>query len=124
MGHADRFSIRQMVELTGLTEFTIRGWENRYLAFRPERSQTGRREYFKADVERAILLRELLKRGHKIGKVAKLNNKILKALFEGDEKVERENAQDDVPEQVSQAMELLALQKWTELKQLFREVLF
>lgn len=116
------FSIRQMIELTGLSEFTIRGWENRYSAFEPRRSNTGRREYSKSDVERALLLRELLKRGHKISKIAKLNNQKLLSLFEQtDEKrqVEKISPESKIATKV---LELMALQKWPELSELFKKV--
>lgn len=120
MGNKEIFNIRQMVELTGLSEFTIRGWENRYSAFCPHRGETGRREYYKSDIERALLLRELLKRGHKIGKVAKLTNQKLQSLF-----VQRDVEDFEAEpksEVVSRVMELLALQKWSELKDLFKSI--
>lgn len=108
-----------MIELTGLSEFTIRGWENRYAAFRPRRTLTGRREYSKNDVERALLLRELLKRGHKIGQIATLNHQSLSTLFEG---VEHDNSSADsqslkaASEDVTKVLELLALQRWEDLE--------
>lgn len=105
-----------MVELTGISEFTIRGWENRYSAFEPNRGKTGRRQYSKADVERALLLRELLKRGHKIGNVAPLSSLKLKNLFES---AANRITVPDAPsksqsELANRALELVALQKWTE----------
>lgn len=111
-----------MIELTGLSEFTIRGWENRYSAFDPRRSSTGRREYSKKDIERALLLRELLKRGHKISKVAKLNNQKLLGLFE--QTAQNHKNENPAPKSklVIEAVELLALQKWSELAQLFKKV--
>lgn len=121
MGRDEKFSIRQMVELTGLSEFTIRGWENRYLAFNPKRGDSGRREYSKSDVERALLLRELLKRGHKIGKIAKLNNLRLKSLFEQSDGGGRERLNENRSEAVSKALDLVALQKWSELDLFIRE---
>lgn len=120
MGRAETFSIRQVIELTGLSEFTIRGWESRYEAFEPRRTPTGRREYSRSDVDRALLLRELLKRGHRIGKIAKLGNKQLRELFHGAgaaaESVIRPSSAI-----VDQAMELLALQRWVELDEFVRE---
>lgn len=116
------FSIRQMIELTGLSEFTIRGWENRYQAFSPERSDTGRREYSKKDVERALLLRELLKRGHKIGTIAGLNNQKLQTLFENVEESRAKTKVERKDKLVIDALELMALQKWTELSDLIRGV--
>lgn len=116
------FSIRQMIELTGLSEFTIRGWENRYQAFSPERSDTGRREYNKKDIERALLIRELIKRGFKISKIASYNHQKLQSLFEQFE--ENNQSPQNLPKNkiVSEALELMALQKWTELSELFKNV--
>jgi DNA-binding transcriptional MerR regulator len=121
MSQADTFSIRQMVELTGLSEFTIRGWENRYEAFAPRRGETGRRKYRKCDVERALLLRELLKRGHKIGKIAALNSQKLKELFEETGKEQQAQLVEKKSEVVNQAIELMALQKWGDLDILIKK---
>lgn len=120
MAQTETFSIRQMIELTGLSEFTIRGWENRYCAFQPRRSKTGRREYLKNDVERALLLRELLKRGLKIGKIAPLSNASLKALLAATPAPQALNAVRTAPTTVAPAvartLELLAVQNWRELE--------
>lgn len=117
----ETFSIRQMIELTGLSEFTIRGWENRYKAFKPKRSETGRRKYDKTDVERALLIRELLKRGHKISKIAHLKNEKLQVLFKGTENIQNISIEN---KEVNRALELMALQKWGELYELFRSSQF
>ena len=122
MKQNDIFSVRQMIELTGLSEFTIRGWENRYLAFQPQRGNTGRREYSKSDVERALLLRELRKRGHKIGNIAMLSNQKLKKLFGQTLNETRTIKTHATSELISQAMELLALQKWADLKELIKKI--
>lgn len=116
------FSIRQMIELTGLSEFTIRGWENRYQAFSPQRTDTGRREYSKKDIEKALLIRELLNRGHKISKIASLSSQKLQSLFEGFEEAQNEQHGHRKNKQVTQTLELMFLQKWTELSELFRSV--
>lgn len=123
MVQRDLFSIRQMVDITGLSEFTIRGWESRYSAFQPKRGDTGRRAYSKGDVERAILLRELIKRGYKISKIAPLSQQRLHEVFE---QIESSVATDEGAggrsEVVSRVMELMALQKWPELRQLIRKI--
>lgn len=118
MSRTETFSIRQMVELTGLSEFTIRGWETRYSAFDPQRTDTGRREYSKKDVERALLLRELLKRGHKISKVAPLPHIKLQNLFELSESAPNHEGSEPIPKAVHEALELMALQKWSKLENL------
>lgn len=76
------YSIRQLIELTGLSEFTLRGWETRYQAFNPSRSETGRRLYSKDDIVKIRLLMRLLNQGHRIGMVAHLDLKELELLAE------------------------------------------
>lgn len=120
MGSGEHFSIKQVTELTGLSEFTIRGWEGRYSAFKPRRTETGRREYRRADIERAILLRELLKRGHRIGSIATLSDHRLRSMFEATEMGESDARSVDKPGDVERVMELLALQKWHQLESVMR----
>ncbi len=67
------YSIRQVIELTGVSEFTLRGWESRYGALQPVRSQTGRRQYSSEDVLKIKLLIDLLAAGYRIGKIAGLD---------------------------------------------------
>lgn len=122
MGQNETFTIRQMIELTGLSEFTIRGWENRYKAFSPQRSDTGRREYDKKDIERALLIRELLKRGHKISKIASLSDLKLKSLFEQFEEIHQVFQNEIQNKSVAEALELMALQKWSDLSSLFKNI--
>lgn len=64
------YSLRQVVELTGISEFTLRGWESRYRAIRPKRSKTGRRLYTSNDILKAKALLDLTLRGHRIGVIA------------------------------------------------------
>jgi MerR family transcriptional regulator, light-induced transcriptional regulator len=111
-----------MIDLTGLSEFTIRGWENRYSAFSPLRTETGRREYKKYDVDRALLLRELTSRGHKIGNIAKLKNKDLLELFEKTEAQSLAVKGEPKNKDVFRAIELMSLQKWEELKTHFESL--
>lgn len=69
----ESFSIRQVIELTGVSEFTLRGWENRYKAFSPQRTETGRRKYTILDIQKARLLQELVTKGYRIGDIAHLS---------------------------------------------------
>lgn len=125
MAQEQTFSIRQMIDLSGLSEFTIRGWENRYRAFAPQRGKTGRRHYNKNDIERALLFRELLKRGQRIGKIAKLSNQKLKDLFENSSspsKIRAKLKDERHSDSIQEALELMALQKWDCLAELFQKV--
>lgn len=113
MERFESFSIHQMVEITGLSVYTIRGWENRYSTFQPQRSATGRREYDKADLERALLLRDLVKRGHRISQLTLLPNKKLLSLLE----VSSPPLTLPHSPAVARACDLIFLQKWERLKE-------
>lgn len=76
-----RFSLREVAELTGLSEFTLRGWEGRYGAVTPLRTETGRRLYRTEDVVRLNLLRDLVALGHRIGDIAPLGEPRLRSLL-------------------------------------------
>lgn len=65
-------TVKATANLSGVSAFTLRAWERRYGAVKPRRSQTGRRGYSLAEVERLRLLRRLIQSGHSIGSIAKL----------------------------------------------------
>lgn len=66
------FSLRQVVELTGLSEFTLRAWELRYKTVTPKRTESGRRRYSRQDILKFTHLRELIAHGHRIGQIVNL----------------------------------------------------
>src|SRR5579884_189224 len=66
-----RYPIRAVAKITGLSLDTLRAWERRYRAVVPERSNRGR-QYGPEQVERLLLLGELVRKGHAIGAVASL----------------------------------------------------
>ncbi len=76
------YKIRQVSDLTGANEFLLRAWENRYSAFTPARTKTGRRLYSETDVLKAQALVTLTKQGVRIGEIAQLDlgnlNKLIK----------------------------------------------
>jgi methanogenic corrinoid protein MtbC1 len=74
------FNLRQVIEITGLSEFTLRGWEGRYAAFTPLRTPSGRRLYSLDDLRRIRLLMELTRHGQKIGQISNLSLKELQEL--------------------------------------------
>lgn len=111
------FSIRQVIEITGLSEFTLRGWENRYQAFNPQRTDTGRRLYSLQDIEKARLLDELSHHGHKIKDIAPLSLKELKKLVPqnlASNMAPKTNTDDFIKTVMDQAQLFL----WDEIKQL------
>jgi len=75
-----RFPIRAVAKITGLSSDTLRAWERRYQAVVPERSERGR-QYGPAEIERLLLLGQLVQKGHAIGGIASLSDKQLKDLL-------------------------------------------
>ena len=76
-----RHSIGVVARRTGLKPDLIRAWERRYSAVEPGRTQTRRRFYSDADIERLLLLRRVVGSGRGIGQVAHLSNQELRALI-------------------------------------------
>lgn len=76
--------IKVVARRTGLSADLIRAWERRYAAVSPQRTQTRRRLYSDADVQRLRLLREVVANGRRIGDVAPLSGEHLNALLDAD----------------------------------------
>ena len=76
------YPIRAVAKLTGLTIDTLRQWERRYAAVVPERSTRGR-QYSGDQIDRLMLLRQAVERGHSIGQIASLGDLDLRGLLEG-----------------------------------------
>jgi len=72
--------IQVVSRLTGLSPHVIRVWEKRYAAVMPARTNTNRRLYSDAEVERLRLLARATEVGHKIGIIAKLELDDLRRL--------------------------------------------
>ena len=68
------YSINQFSEITGITKFVLRTWENRYGFLKPERSDTNIRIYTDEMLVRALNTNFLLKNSYKISKISKLND--------------------------------------------------
>lgn len=82
---AARHPIKVVARRTGLSPDLIRAWERRYEAIEPQRSDTKRRLYTDADVEKLRLLRRATLAGRRIGDVASLSAKDLAELVGADE---------------------------------------
>jgi MerR family transcriptional regulator, light-induced transcriptional regulator len=63
-------SIKTVARIANLSIDTIRAWEKRYRAIVPKRAQGGRRVFSSRDVERLVLLREIVAAGISISRVA------------------------------------------------------
>ncbi|MFL6193771.1 MAG: MerR family transcriptional regulator [Thermoanaerobaculia bacterium] len=81
---APRHPIGVVARRTGLKPDLIRAWERRYGAVEPGRSETRRRFYSDADIERLLLLRRAVSTGRGISQVAGLTNEELEALIEAE----------------------------------------
>lgn len=80
--HTPRFRSGAVARLLNMPVSTLRIWERRYRVSAPPQSPSGHRLYAPADVERLLLLRELVDQGHAIGSVAMLDMPALLALSE------------------------------------------
>lgn len=76
-----RNSIGVVARRTGLSQHVIRVWERRYSAIRPSRTETRRRLYSDADVDRLRMLHRLTALGHPIGQMAHRPDEELKELL-------------------------------------------
>lgn len=74
------YSIRAVVEETGLPAHTIRAWERRYGVPKPVRTKTNRRVYAEEDVLRLKALHRAVESGHSIGMIAALPTEDLQKL--------------------------------------------
>lgn len=68
------YRIAAVSALTGIPVPTIRIWEYRYAAVKPERSSGNGRLYTREDVDRLLLLKATVDAGYQIGSVAALDN--------------------------------------------------
>ncbi|HEY5681271.1 MAG TPA: MerR family transcriptional regulator [Pseudomonadales bacterium] len=73
-------SIGAVTKATGISTHTLRKWESRYGVIEPLRTPTGRRVFTQSQVDRLILLRDLLAQGHQIGRLSTLADDELEAL--------------------------------------------
>ncbi len=72
--------IKVVARRTGLSQHVIRVWEKRYNAVEPCRTDTNRRLYSDAEIERLHLLCQLTQAGHAISQIARLPLDRLQAL--------------------------------------------
>jgi methylmalonyl-CoA mutase cobalamin-binding domain/chain len=73
-------TIKVAAQRSGLTTHTIRVWERRYDAVSPDRTDTNRRRYSDAEIERLSLLRAATHAGHSISTIAKLSVERLRQI--------------------------------------------
>lgn len=79
-----RHPMRVVTRRTGLSAEILRVWERRYRVVMPARTQTGRRLYSDAEIERLHLLQRATLGGRSIGLIAALPNPALEELVRKD----------------------------------------
>ena len=77
-------TIKAVSERTGLSRHVIRVWEQRYHAVVPERTESNRRIYTDAEVDRLRLLSRATQAGHSIGLIASLTTGELQDIVSQD----------------------------------------
>jgi DNA-binding transcriptional MerR regulator len=75
------FRAGAVARMAGMPVATLRIWEQRYQAVRPNTAASGHRLYSLADVERATLLRRLTAQGHAIGLLAALDTDQMRGMM-------------------------------------------
>lgn len=93
-----RHPMRVVTRRTGISAETLRVWERRYQVVTPARTQTGRRLYSDAEIERLHLLYRATLGGRNIGALAALPDPVLTELLRQD--AEAELARHPIPSDV------------------------
>ena len=76
----DRLTIGAVSRLTGIPTHTLRKWESRHNLVEPKRSESGRRFYNDDHVARLGLVKRLMREGHSLAELSKLNTDELSEL--------------------------------------------
>lgn len=78
----NRFSIKDLENLTGIKAHTIRIWEQRYSILQPKRTPTNIRYYDAADLRMALRVSLLNAFGYKISRINKMTDGDMSALIQ------------------------------------------
>jgi len=76
----DELNIGAVERYTGLSKDTLRMWERRYAFPNPTRDRNGERLYPAGQVEKLLLIKRLMERGHRPGKIVGQSIERLRAL--------------------------------------------
>ena len=86
----DSFSISQLAQFSGIKSHTIRIWEKRYNALKPERTEGNTRYYSGSQLRRLLNIVSLLGGEHKVSQLCEMSDKELFRLVEK----EKDSSQD------------------------------
>lgn len=76
----NKFTIKDIENLSGIKAHTIRIWEQRYQIIRPKRKSTNHRIYDNDDLKRILRISYLYHCGFKISKIAQLSEEEIKKI--------------------------------------------
>jgi DNA-binding transcriptional MerR regulator/methylmalonyl-CoA mutase cobalamin-binding subunit len=79
-----RHPIRIVAERTGVSPTLLRAWERRYAVVEPARSEGGQRLYSDEQVDRLLLLRQIVDAGRSIGSIAESSTSDLHRMLTED----------------------------------------
>lgn len=115
---ASNYKIRQVIDLTGASEFLLRVWELRYAALNPVRTKTGRRLYTESDILKVRALLALTQQGYRIGDIAQ---KSLRELNQMQEKKLIAETDDNLNFRVQKIMTASMAFEWEKARELIRK---
>jgi hypothetical protein len=75
------FSISQLSQFSGIKPHTIRIWEQRYDAFKPERSEGNTRYYDDKQLRRLLNIVSLMEQGHKVSQLCSMSDETLFSMI-------------------------------------------
>ena len=75
-----RYSMAQIVSLTGISSHTLRKWESRYDFLVPERTETNIRFYTDSQLKKLLNISILREQGHRLSAIDKMSDKEIHQL--------------------------------------------
>lgn len=83
-----QYSVKAITQLTGVNEHTLRTWERRYNIVEPGRGENGRRIYSAGDLDRILMVHQLVDAGHPVSALARLDDNGMRRLLAETQKVQ------------------------------------
>lgn len=80
MSIPEKYSIKEVEDLTGITAYNLRAWEKRYAGLLPHRTETNIRYYDARQVRRLLNIAGLIPLGYKASQLLALTDKELHSL--------------------------------------------
>lgn len=81
-GHEQRYRIKSVAHITGLSTHALRKWEERYELIDPIRSANGYRTFSEEDIQLLLFIKTKLKDGEAIGRVAQAGSTALRKAMQ------------------------------------------